>query len=151
MIKNNMLQKYKELKTWAMVASLIGLLTACSPSNELSEESQNALRERVIERWQLMISGDYEAAWEYSTPNYRSVFSKQLFAKQFSNTLDRELTGVEVLAYDGRAAVASVAVRVMSKPTKLTSSASAALGALPVTIREKWILIDGVWWYSVKA
>jgi len=44
-----------------------------------------------------------------------------------------------------------VAVRVMSKPTKLTSSASAAFGALPVTIREKWILIDGVWWYSVKA
>jgi len=146
-----MLQKYRRVTQLMAIVIFAGLLTACAPSNELSPESENALRERVIERWQFMIAGDYEAAWEYSTPNYRSVFSKQLFVKQFSNTLDRELTGVEVLAYDGAAAVASVAVRVMSKPTKQTSSASAALGALPVTIKEQWILIDGVWWYSVKA
>jgi hypothetical protein len=39
----------------------------------------------------------------------------------------------------------------MSRPLKPTSSASAAAGALPAAIKEKWILIDGQWWYSVKG
>jgi hypothetical protein len=38
----------------------------------------------------------------------------------------------------------------MSKPTKQTSTASIALGALPITIREKWLIADGQWWHIVK-
>jgi hypothetical protein len=41
-----------------------------------------------------------------------------------------------------------VVVRVMSKPTKLTSKASEALGAVETALREQWILIDGEWWFS---
>jgi hypothetical protein len=44
-----------------------------------------------------------------------------------------------------------VAVRVMSKPTKQTSSASMAMGALPVTLHENWFRVDGEWWHSTKV
>jgi hypothetical protein len=64
--------------------------------------------------------------------------------------VDWELTGVEVLNYDAVAAVASVAVRVMSEPTKRTSTASFELGAVPVTFHEKWLFIDGEWWHSAN-
>ena len=60
------------------------------------------------------------------------------------------MTAVEVVNYDAAAAVASVAVRVMSRPTKLTSTASRAIGAVPVTINEQWMFIDGKWWHSAN-
>jgi hypothetical protein len=73
-----------------------------------------------------------------------------MFVKKFSYAVNRELTGVEVTNYDARAAVASVAVRVMSSPAKLTSAASIAIGAVPVTINERWMFIDGEWWHSAN-
>ncbi len=127
------------------------LMTACAGFGGLSEESERLLKQRVAERSEYLFRGDYERAWEYFSPNYRSVFPKHLFAKQFSTDLERRLTGVDVLEYDAAAAVASVAVRVMSRPTKQTSSASVAVGALPATINEKWVFIDGQWWFSVKG
>ena len=117
----------------------------------LTPEQVTALEQRVRERWQALSSRDYETVWEYSTPVYRSVFPKDLYVLQFSYAVERELTGVEVLNYDAAAAVASVTARVMSKPVKLTSTASQAIGAVPVTVHEKWILIDGEWWYSADA
>jgi hypothetical protein len=41
-------------------------------------------------------------------------------------------------------------VRVMSKPTKQTSTASVLVGAMPRELREKWIFDQGEWWYSVN-
>lgn len=72
----------------------------------------------------------------------------QLYVKGFSYGLDWELTEVEILNYDGGAAVASVAVRVMSKPAKQTSQAAFRGGAVPMTIIEQWLYVDGQWWYS---
>ena len=60
------------------------------------------------------------------------------------------MTSVEVVDYDADAAVASVVAGVMSKSTKQTSAASRALGAVPTTIREKWIFTDGEWWHSTN-
>ena len=102
------------------------------------------------ERWQTKIDRDFGKTWEYSTPNFREVFSKSLYVHKFSYMVEWRLTGVEVGNYDADAAVASVAARVMTKPTKQTSTASGAIGAVPVTIREKWMLIDGEWWHSTN-
>ena len=60
------------------------------------------------------------------------------------------MTGIEVVNYDAPAAVASVAVGVMSEPTKFTSTASQAVGAVPVIVHERWINIDGEWWFSAN-
>ena len=136
----------------AALAAILLVLVAggCSDPDELSAQQSSALEQRVRERWHTIIDRDFEKTWEYSTPNYRGVFPKHMYGNNFSYGLEWELTDVEVLHYDGRAAVASVAARVMTKPTKHTSAASRAIGARPVTIREKWILIDGEWWHSVN-
>ncbi|MCP5147997.1 MAG: hypothetical protein H6991_11820 [Pseudomonadales bacterium] len=117
----------------------------------LSAAQVAALEKRVEQRWEALVARDYAAAYAFSTPVYRSVFPKDLYVLQFSYAVERQLTGVEVLNYDAAAAVASVAVRVMSKPVKLTSTASQAVGAVPVTIHERWMLIDGEWWYSADV
>ena len=133
---------------------MLTLLTACAerPGEpaELTEEQIKALEIRAEERWQARIAHDWGKAWEYSSPAYREVFPKHLYVKKFSYTANWELTGLEVTNYDPHAAVASVVVRVMSKPTKQTSAAAKAVGAMPRELHERWILVDGEWWFSAN-
>jgi hypothetical protein len=147
-----MLRNHFKFVSGAFLALLLVLAQVPSawaaPPEGMTAEQVAALEQRVKERWQALSARDYARAWEFSTPNYRSVFPKELYVLQFSYAVDRQLTGVEVLDYDAAAAVASVTARVMSKPLKQTSEASVAVGALPVISREKWMFIDGQWWYS---
>lgn len=126
------------------------LLTGCSGEQQVSERQLAELEQRVRARWQTLMDRDFEQTWEFYTPTFRETFPKSLYVRKFSYTVESELTGVEVLNYDARAAVASVAVRVMSKPTKFTSAASRAVGATPKTIREQWMFIEGEWWFSAN-
>ncbi len=135
---------------WLLLVLLALALTGCGQPRELSEEQRAALEQRAQARWLALVDRDFGGVWEYSTPDYRRNFPKHLYIHKFSYAVKWELTGVKVLDYDARAAVASVAVRVMSAPTKFTSTASRAVGAVPVTIREKWIFIDGEWWFSTN-
>ncbi len=133
----------------ALGLSLIAPTRADTPAG-LSAEQAAALEERVRERWQTLIDHDWAKTWEFSTPTFRGIFPKSLYVHNFSYAVQWELTSVEVVDYDADAAVASVVAGVMSVPTKQTSSASRALGALPTTIREKWIFTDGEWWHSTN-
>ena len=118
------------------------------PTN-LTSDMEAALVARVEGKWRAMEAWDYATVYEYTTPKYREVFSKSMFLNKFGYDVRWELTGVDVLNYDAGAAVASVAVRVMSESAKQTTLAS-SIGALPDTIREKWFYIDGEWWNSAK-
>ena len=128
----------------------LGLSGGCASVPKWDDAQRSILEQRVRERYQALVARDYNKAWEYSTPNYRAVFSKQLYVKKFSYALDLELTGVEVVNYDSDAAVASVVVRVMSKPTKQTSTASFLVGATPKSLGEKWVFSQDQWWFSVN-
>jgi hypothetical protein len=149
-----MLQSYWKYLHSAALALVLGAMLpivgwAAVPEG-LSAKQVEALELRVAERWQSMIDRDYGRTWEFCTPAYREVFPKALYVHNFSYAVQWELTSVEVVDYDAVAAVASVAVRVMSIPTKQTSSASKAVGAVPVTINERWIFIDQKWWHSAN-
>ena len=133
-----------------VVLLLATLAVACSPEPEQDEPDFERLEQRVLARWETLVAKDFASTWEFASPNYRKNFPKELFVRNFSYTVDWELTGVEVVHYDAAAAVASVAVRVMSKPAKQTSTVSAAFGAIPITFNENWILVDGEWWHSAN-
>lgn len=140
---------------FALVAVLSALLSGCSGENQApepgpSEPDLAALEQRVEARWKHMVAKEFAETWQYETPNYRKNFPKSLYLGNFSYAVDWRLTGIDVVNYDADAAVASVAVRVMSEPAKRTSTASAELGAVPITFHEKWIFIDGEWWHSAN-
>jgi hypothetical protein len=149
-----MLRNFTRSASWFLIPFIAGMLllasTAMADASGLSAGQIAALEERVRARWQTKIERDFGKTWEFSTPNFREVFPKALYVQKFSYMVEWELTSVEVVNYDADAAVASVAARVMTKPTKQTSTASRAIGAVPITIREQWILIDGEWWHSTN-
>jgi hypothetical protein len=134
----------------SLLVGFLGLLAGCTSGPTWDENQRGILEQRVRERWLALEARDFEKAWEYRTPTYRARFSKQLYAKKFSYALKWELTEVEIVNYDSVAAVASVVARVMSEPTKHTSSASLAIGAIPNNLRERWIFAEGQWWYSAN-
>jgi len=115
----------------------------------LSANQQQALLSRVEGRWRAMERGDFAAVYEYATPNYRRVFSKSMYLNKFAHDIRWVLTGVDILNYDAEAAVASVAVRVMSESTKQTTLAS-GIGPIPDVVKEQWFFIDGEWWNNAK-
>lgn len=137
-----------------LVVLLALAVASCSGTmapRELTAQDKSEIEQRVRARWQTLSTRDFEKSWDYTTPAFREVFPKQLYINKFSYAVEWELTAVEIINYDVDAAVVSVAVRVMSKPTKLTSQASQAIGAVPLTFRERWIYVAGEWWYSANA
>ena len=148
-----MLYEFKYRPRWLVITLLVGFLgvsAGCASGPTWDEKQRGVLEQRVSQRWHALVVRDFEKAWEYCSPKYRASFSKQLYARKFSYAVNWELTGVEIVNYDSVAAVASVVVRVMSEPTKQTSSASVALGAIPTTRRERWIFAEGQWWFSAN-
>lgn len=133
-----------------LVLLLAMVCGACTDPDKLSDAQVAALEQRVRERWQALSARDFGKAWEYTTPAFRASFPKQLYIKKFSYALEWELTAVKVVNYDASAAVASVVARVMSKPTKQTSTASILIGATPSNLRERWVFVEGQWWFSAN-
>lgn len=149
MMQNSSLGKTAARVTVLGTVLALTLLAGCAGAPRMTDVEQARLLDRVEARWKALEQRDFGAAYEFTSPAYREVFSKSLYEKKFSYMVEWELTGVEYLTYDADAAVASVAARVMSKPVKHTSAASAALGAIPRKQVEKWVFVDGQWWFSV--
>jgi hypothetical protein len=137
----------KSIFSNALILLALAVVGGCATLSDLDEDERAIIAERAAERWEAINAGDFEKAWSYSTPSFREVFPKHLYHMNFSQTVLNRLTGVEVTSYDARAAVASVAVRVMAEPTKYSSAAAKAVGAIPDTIEESWVFVDGEWWY----
>ena len=115
----------------------------------LTEEQKASLVNRVEEKWRAMEQRDFDTVYEYTTPNYRKIFSKSMFLNKFGPGMRWELTGIDVLNYDADAAVASVGAGVMTQSTINTSLASES-GLVSDTVNEQWFLIDGEWWNNAK-
>jgi hypothetical protein len=123
--------------------------TAIDKVSDLTDEQKDRLVSRVEEKWHAMERRDFGTVYEYTTPNYRKVFSKRMFLNKFGPGIRWELTGVDILNYDAEAAVATVGVRVITESTTAGSPASGS-GKVADTVKEQWLLIDGEWWNNAK-
>lgn len=134
-----------------MKSAFFGLISlvmvACSAPAKLSESEESVLIQRVSERWRCLERNDYACAYDYLSPAFRAVFSREMYSNRYVSQPDRVLTGVKLVAYDRDAAVASVRVGVMSQPLKDTSSASRAIAVTPLTLTEAWLWEGAKWWY----
>ena len=134
-----------------LAGALAALLAACAGAQRvLTTAQESQLLSRAEARWRALERRDWGRAYEFTSPAYREAFTREMYARRFSYMLEWELTSVEFVNYDERVAVASVAARVLSKPVKQTSAASAAIGTVPSNFVEQWILSDGQWWYSAN-
>ncbi len=112
-----------------------------------AEIDTKKLDERVKERWETIVKHEFGETYNYETPTYKAVFTKDLYVNQFSHGVDWSLTKTAEIKYDPATNVATVVVVVETKPRN-SKGLDATVKTASVEIREKWLHIKGRWWHS---
>ena len=130
--------------TRLVVLLLLGFLAGCTTTSQ----PEDILAERVQARWDALLSGEYEEAYAYFSPGYRSTTSVIDFAVEFRMRRIRWISA-EYVEKSCEEKICTVKVRVEYKVAK-------PVPGVPVwhsfsTDEEKWVNIDGQWWYFVET
>jgi len=140
---------------WAEEAALGTTSTGPGPGGQVppqqpvvvvanAEEAQ--LKERALARWQALIKGDFDAAYQFETPAYRAVYTQRQFQYQFGAQIVWRMADLKNIHYDNPS-VARVEVEVAylyGEPEKKDSSVLNTTSR----INEVWLLKDGQWWHQ---
>jgi len=128
-----------------LVKGLLGLVLLLGfVAPVFSDSKEKQLLSRVEARWALIAEGEYLKVYEYETPNFKKVFSGELFAAKFGYDVKYKMLDVIRVEIDKASNLATVVVNIA------TSSAGAKkdINVIPVVFNEKWLHIDGQWWHS---
>lgn len=131
---------------------LVALLSAACAggagvrSNETAEQT---IARRALERWDLLIAKQPEAAWDYLTPGYRSAHDEQSYVTSMRNrpvTWDK----VEYKSMECDESVASCFVRL--QVTFRVRSSLGMVGEITAQqeIGERWLQLDNDWYVLPK-
>lgn len=116
------------------------------PASPMVNEADEALlKERVLARWQALIKGDFEAAYQFETPAYRAIFTPSQFRYQFGNQTLWRLANVMNIHYDDPI-VARVQVEVAYRYVEPDKSRE--MLNLTHQVGEIWLRKEGQWWHQ---
>lgn len=106
-----------------------------------AEEAQ--LKERVLARWQALIKGDFEAAYQFETPAYRAIFTSNQFRYQFGNQTRWRMANIANIRYDD-----SIVARVRVEVAYRYANPEKGREMLDMTqgVNEVWLRKEGQWW-----
>ena len=124
-------------------ATLVGC--ASNPSTSPATATPEVLvSERAQQRWDRLLKKDFEQAYTYLTPAYRSLKTPAQYASSFSNGASWQSAKVDkVTCESAERCTATVKLEVVvlargfSKP-------------LESTLYETWLLDEGQWWFYQK-
>lgn len=116
--------------------------SALDPQHGFTKQVESQLAARVQARWDALIAGDYEKAYSFETPAYRSVFSIQQYKGRIGDAVAWKNARVLSSKYDeNHMASVSVAVEYEALVSLAGNVRSVRVMA------EKWLYSDGAWWY----
>lgn len=121
-------------------AGLALLLAACASTRTVEPD----IKVRAQERWDALLAGDFDTAYSFLSPGYRSSHSRVDFEIGLRSRRIR-WTSARVEASTCEADVCSVAVKLGYKVTQ-------PVPGVPVwesseLLSERWVRTDGQWWY----
>lgn len=129
-----------KLKTILITLSAL-LVAACAPP----PSDEEVVTQRAQERWDALVSNDFENSYKYHSPGYReeNTTTEHIvgLSRRKITWVAAEIVGVD--CEDGRCEVES----------SVTYSADGAPGVLAGMqntriVREIWVRLDDQWWYS---
>lgn len=108
---------------------------------------QEALKKRVLAKWDAMIKRDFEAVYAFTSPAYREAFSFDVFKRRFGNARV-QWQGVDVVSLDPKgsdAATVNLKINIVYHDSRSQKPINMATHD-----QESWVYNDGQWWYLVK-
>jgi len=124
---------------------MFGLFSGCAGTG--SQSAQEKIENRAQMRWDALLGGDYETAYSYFSPGYRSSVSVVDFEIQM-RMRRVQWTSAEYMDHSCDESVCTVRFKVGFKVMK-------PVAGLPEwesfdAIEEKWVKTKGQWWYLPK-
>lgn len=126
----------------ATAALALALLGGCASLGGKAEDQVKAL---ANQRWQHLIAGDFDKAYEMATPSYRQLRDVRYYRNKRTLTPVKWLAAevVNVSCEPAEAATkCSVRIKLDSKPLVRTKFD----GILSAGIDETWVYENGRWW-----
>ncbi len=119
-----------------LFALLISLVAATAWAIE--KPAGERVGQRAVQRWQALIAGDFQKAYNYLSPGYRAVTSYGAYRGHFGRAV--AWTGVSLQGVTCKKDVCDVKVDIEYR----------ALGRIKLPgnarLREKWVRASGDWW-----
>ncbi len=121
------------------------VISGCSDPMFDSRTDQQIVKDRAIERWQLLIKRDFPAAYWYLSPGSRERTPEKFYIGGFGGStqwLDAKPVSIECDEDICRVTM-SVKYRIYHKyiPKGVENTRE---------LKEKWVRSDGQWWYLLK-
>lgn len=142
------------LRRLAIIVALAALSACATPGQRLagagakaSVSPQEAVEQRAVKRWELLIDKQFEQAYELLSPGYREVRSKEDYVKIMRGR-PLQWTRVHFRKADCEAEACSVDLEVHAE-FEMPVLRVGTVETLTV-VTENWIL-DGGTWYLVPA
>jgi hypothetical protein len=119
-------------------------LTACATA---PENTENSIEERAQDRWDALLAGDYETAYSYFSPGYRSSVSVVDFEIMVRTRRVRWVSA-EYMDHSCEESACTVKFKIGFKVARPVLGMPEWKGY--DTVDEKWVKTKGQWWYLPK-
>lgn len=131
----------------------LALLAAAAASAALAgcaafapKSPEDLVRERAQARWQALLAGDYERAYQFLSPGSRSVVSLDRFRGRHGNTVTWK--SAEVFKVEcGQPERCVATITIVYQPLLARGS---SIGSSQTSVDEVWILDSGQWWLPFR-
>lgn len=131
-------------RTLGMALVLVtGLLAGCPTGPTISDE--DAVRQRVQDRWAAIIANEWDQVYEFTTPAYRAAYSKKHFFNRYGGQITREAFEIQKIEFeDPEHTTAKVRGNL-----HFSTSGVGPEGIYRGTqlVDETWVKVDGQWWH----
>ncbi len=119
------------------------LLPGCASIPD-SRTPEQIVEARALERWNLLIDGRVENAYEYLSPGYRAAHQLSAYSRTIRGVGLWKGAAVRAVNCEGQRCVASIDLDI-----ELTSRHLKGPVPVPVTVEEVWIQPEagGQWWH----
>jgi len=107
---------------------------------------EETVRKLATQRWQTLLAGKFDQAYEFATPGFRKLRTVDFYRTNRS-AVPVKWVSAEVLRVDCEPARCKVTVKVVSEPRV---PGFRKLLNLESGIEEVWVLEDGQWWMFEK-
>lgn len=125
------------------VGLLLAMLAGCAGPGGFSASPETAVQARANQRWQFLLAGKFDDAYQLLAPGYRAVKSADAYKNDLSTAV--RWVSAEAVSVDCQSADACAAkIKLEAKPVLRAGPAPANI----VThFDEKWVRADGQWWH----
>ena len=126
-----------------IVAFAVLAVAGCGSMGGVKGESDEVLRTRAVERWDLLIAHKADKAWDYLSPGFRETKPREAYAAEMNN---RGLHWTKATFQSQACDADTCKVRLMVNYNVDLGGPVGRVGSLS-PIEETWIKVKGHWYF----